>query len=137
MFLQVAEIVEFNDQAGSKQKMQRKLQKVCLKTGSPIEFHSATFLTPYAFDKLQEELLLAPQYASFLVGEGCFQVKHHTQMDGGCKVIWVPCEEHFNCSCRHFEFSGILCRHVLFFFLDKLQFLYTQKKADKLLQERS
>ncbi|XWS53551.1 hypothetical protein CRYUN_Cryun10bG0011000 [Craigia yunnanensis] len=106
-------LVEFNDQAGSKQKMQRKLQKVCLKTGSPIESHSATFLTPYAFGKLQEELLLASQYASFLVDEGCFQVKHHTQMDGGCKVIWVPCEEHINCSCHHFEFSGILCRHVL------------------------
>ncbi|XP_022760640.1 protein FAR1-RELATED SEQUENCE 11-like isoform X2 [Durio zibethinus] len=110
---QVAEIVEFNDRAGSKQKMQRKLQKICLKTGSPIESHAATVLTPYAFGKLQEELLLAPQYASFLVDEGCFQVKHHTQMEGGCKVIWIPCEEHISCSCHHFEFSGILCRHVL------------------------
>ncbi|KAK6254420.1 hypothetical protein SCA6_015725 [Theobroma cacao] len=110
---QVAEIVEFNDRAGSKQKMQRKLQKVCLKTGSPIESHAATVLTPYAFGKLQEELLLAPQYASFLVDEGCFHVKHHSQMDGGCKVLWVPCEEHISCSCHHFEFSGILCRHVL------------------------
>ncbi|GMI70281.1 FAR1-related sequence 11 [Hibiscus trionum] len=110
---QVAEIVEFNDRAGSKQKMPRKPQKVCLKTGSPIESHAATVLTPYAFGKLQEELLLAPQYASFVVDEGCFEVKHHTQMDGGCKVIWILCEEQISCSCRHFEFSGILCRHVL------------------------
>lgn len=93
--------------------MQRKLQKVSLKTGSPIESHAATVLSPYAFGKVQEELLLAPQFASFLVDEGCFQVKHHTQMDGGCKVIWVPCEEHISCSCHNFEFSGILCRHVL------------------------
>lgn len=93
--------------------MQRKLQKVCLKTGSPIESHAATMLTPYAFNKLQDELVLAPQYASFLVDEGCFQVRHHTQMDGGCKVFWVPCQEHMSCSCRLFEFSGILCRHIL------------------------
>lgn len=109
----VAEIVEFNDRAATKQKMQRKLQKICLKTGSPIESHAATVLTPYAFGKLQEELLMAPQYASLLVDEGCFQVKHHTETDGGCKVIWIPCQEHISCSCHQFEFSGILCRHVL------------------------
>lgn len=93
--------------------MQRKLQKVSLKTGSPIESHAATLLTPYAFSKLQEELVLAPQYASLLVDEGCFQVRHHTQIDGGCNVIWIPCQEHISCSCHQFEFSGILCRHVL------------------------
>ncbi|XP_040935039.1 protein FAR1-RELATED SEQUENCE 11 isoform X2 [Gossypium hirsutum] len=101
---QVAEVVEFNDR-GSKQKQRRKSQKVCLKTGSPIESHAATVLTPYAFGKLQEELLLAPQYASFVVDEGCFEVKHHTQMDGGCEVICVLCEEQISCSCHHFEFS--------------------------------
>lgn len=111
--LQVADIVDFNDRAGAKQKMQRKLQKVCLKTGSPIESHAATVLTPYALSKLQDELVLAPQYASFLVDEGCFQVRHHTQTDGGCKVFWIPCQEHISCSCHLFEFSGILCRHVL------------------------
>ena len=109
----MVEIVDFNDRAGAKQKMQRKLQKVCLKTGSPIESHAATALTPYALSKLQEELVLAPQYASFLVDEGCFQVRHHSQSDGGCKVFWVPCQEHISCSCHLFEFSGILCRHVL------------------------
>ena len=46
---QVAEIVEFNDRAGSKQKMQRKQQKVSLETSSPIGPHAATVLTPYAF----------------------------------------------------------------------------------------
>lgn len=112
-FLQVADIVDFNDRAGAKQKMQRKLQKACLKTGSPIESHAATVLTPYALNKLQEELVMAPQYASFLVDEGCFQVRHHSQTDGGCKVFWVPCQEHISCSCHLFEFSGILCRHVL------------------------
>ncbi|XP_043708668.1 protein FAR1-RELATED SEQUENCE 11-like [Telopea speciosissima] len=110
---QVAAVVDFRDQTGVKQKMQRKLHKVCLKTGSPIESHAATVLTPYAFCKLQEELVLAPQYASLQIEDGCFIVRHHTQMDGGCKVIWVPHEELISCSCHQFEFSGILCRHVL------------------------
>ncbi|OVA02572.1 FAR1 DNA binding domain [Macleaya cordata] len=110
---QVAVVVDFRDQAGAKQKVQRKLHKVSLKTGSPIESHAATVFTPYAFCKLQEELLLAPQYASFQMEEGCFHVRHHTQVDGGCKVIWVPSQELISCSCHQFEFSGILCRHVL------------------------
>lgn len=109
----LADVVEFKDRAGAKQKLQQKLQKVCLKTGSPIESHAASVLTPYAFGKLQEELVLAPQYASVLLDEGCFQVRYHTQMNGGCKVIWLPCQEHISCSCHQFEFSGILCRHVL------------------------
>lgn len=109
----MAIVVDFKDQVGAKQKMQRKLHKVSLKTGSPIESHAATVLTPYAFCKLQEELVLAPQYASFQVEEGCFHVRHHTQVDGGCKVIWVPREELISCGCHQFEFSGILCRHVL------------------------
>ncbi|KAG9459565.1 hypothetical protein H6P81_004073 [Aristolochia fimbriata] len=110
---QVAVIVDFRDQAGAKQKMQRKLHKVCLKTGSPIESHAATVLTPYAFCKLQEELVLAPQFASFQMEDGSFLVRHHTQIDGGCKVIWIPRDEIINCSCHQFEFSGILCKHVL------------------------
>ncbi|XP_030507731.2 protein FAR1-RELATED SEQUENCE 11 [Cannabis sativa] len=109
----LADVVEFKDRAGAKQKMQQKMQKVCLKTGSPIEAHAASVLTPYAFNKLQEELVLAPQYASVPVDDGCFQVRHHTQMDGGCKVIWLPCQELISCSCHQFEFSGILCKHVL------------------------
>lgn len=109
----MADVVDFNDRAGAKQKMQQKMQRVCLKTGSPIESHAATVLTPYALNKLQEELVLAPQYASFLVDDGCFQVRHHSQTDGGCKVFCVPCQEHISCSCQLFEFTGILCRHVL------------------------
>ncbi|PRQ39356.1 putative transcription factor FAR family [Rosa chinensis] len=110
---QAADIVNYSDRAGAKQKLQQKLQRVCLKTGSPIESHAASVLTPHAFGKLQEELVLAPQYASLPVDESFFQVRHHTQADGGCKVIWVPSQEHISCSCCEFEFTGILCRHIL------------------------
>lgn len=34
-------------------------------------------------------------------------------MDGGCKVQWIPHDEYIRCSCHLFEFSGILCRHIL------------------------
>ncbi|XP_050372724.1 protein FAR1-RELATED SEQUENCE 11-like isoform X2 [Argentina anserina] len=110
---QAADIVNYSDRAGAKQKLQQKLQRVCLKTGSPIESHAASVLTSYAFGKLQEELVLAPQYASLPVDEVCFQVRHHTQADGGCKVFWVPSQEHISCTCCEFEFTGILCRHIL------------------------
>lgn len=109
----MAAIVDYKDQVVAKQKMQRKVHKVSLKTGSPMESHAATVLTPYAFCKLQEELVLAPQYASLMVDDSYFIVRHHTQMDGGYKVLWAPHDEFISCSCHNFEFSGILCRHVL------------------------
>ncbi|KAL0437667.1 UNVERIFIED_CONTAM: protein FAR1-RELATED SEQUENCE 11 [Sesamum radiatum] len=109
----VASVLDARDQAGAKLKMLHKVPRASLKTGSPIESHAATVLTPYAFCKLQEELVLAPQYATMLVDESYFIVRHHTEVDGGCKVLWVPQDEFITCSCRHFEFSGILCRHVL------------------------
>lgn len=107
--MQVASIVEAKDQAGMKQKA----QKVSLKTGSPIELHAATVLTPYAFSKLQEELVVAPKYASLMVDETCFIVRHHTETNGGCKVLWAPPDEFISCSCHFFELTGILCRHIL------------------------
>lgn len=110
---QVATVLDAGDQSGTKMNMLQKVPKASLKTGSPMESHAATVVTPYAFCKLQEELVLAPQYATMLVDESYFIVRHHTEVDGGCKVLWVPQDEFITCSCRHFEFSGILCRHVL------------------------
>ncbi|KAK9140847.1 hypothetical protein Scep_010528 [Stephania cephalantha] len=110
---QAAVAVDFKDQAGEQQTMQQNLQNICLKTGAPMESHAAAVLTPYAFSKLQEELVLAAHYASFQIEESCFHVRHHTKMEGGRKVLWLPQEGILNCSCHQFEFSGILCRHAL------------------------
>lgn len=110
---QVAIAVDFKDQAGEQQTMQQNLQNICLKTGAPMEAHAASALTPYAFSKLQEELVLAAHYASFQLEDGCFHVRHHAKLDGGRKVVWVPHDGVVSCSCHHFEFSGILCRHAL------------------------
>lgn len=110
---QVALVLDARNQIGSTSKIQPKVPQVYLKTGSPIESHVATILTPYAFCKLQEELVSAPQYATMLVDQSYFIVRHHTEVDGGCKVLWVPHDEFISCTCQQFEFSGILCRHVL------------------------
>lgn len=109
---QAAVAVDFRDQAGEQQTMQQNLQNICLKTGAPMESHAATILTPFAFSKLQEQLVLAAHYASFQMDDG-FLVRHHTKAEGGRKVYWAPREGIISCSCHHFEFSGILCRHAL------------------------
>ncbi|KAF9690306.1 hypothetical protein SADUNF_Sadunf01G0181800 [Salix dunnii] len=109
---QVAVAVDFKDQAAEQQTMQQNLQNISLKTGAPMESHAATVLTPYAFSKLQEQLVLAAHYASFQLEDG-FHVRHHTKHVGGRKVYWVPREGIISCSCNQFEFSGILCRHAL------------------------
>lgn len=77
-----------------------------------MESHAATVLTPFAFSKLQEQLVLAAHYASFQTEDG-FLVRHHTKLEGGRKVYWIPRESIISCSCHQFEFSGILCRHAL------------------------
>ena len=77
-----------------------------------MESHAASILTPFAFSKLQEQLVLAAHYASFQL-EDRFLVRHHTKAEGGRNIFWVPREGIISCSCRQFEFSGILCRHAL------------------------
>ncbi|XP_059448381.1 protein FAR1-RELATED SEQUENCE 11 isoform X1 [Corylus avellana] len=109
---QVAVAVDFKDQAGEQQTMQQNLQNICLKTGAPMESHAALMLTPFAFSKLQEQLVLAAHYASFQMDDD-FLVRHHMKVEGGRKVYWDPRDGIISCSCRHFEFSGILCRHAL------------------------
>ncbi|KAK3018497.1 hypothetical protein RJ639_003582, partial [Escallonia herrerae] len=108
----VAVAVDFKDQAGEQQTMQQNIQNICLKTGAPMESHAATILTPFAFSRLQEQLVLAAHYASFQMEDG-FLVRHHTKLEGGRKVYWVPREGMVSCSCHQFEFSGVLCRHAL------------------------
>ncbi|VVA90699.1 unnamed protein product [Arabis nemorensis] len=109
---QVAVAVDFKDHAAEQQTMQQNLQNISLKTGAPMESHAASVLTPFAFSKLQEQFVLAAHYASFQMDDG-YLVRHHTKLDGGRKVYWVPQEGIISCSCQLFEFSGFLCRHAL------------------------
>ncbi|EYU35024.1 hypothetical protein ABFS82_02G078100 [Erythranthe guttata] len=110
---QVAVAVDFKDQAGEQQTMQQNIQNISLKTGAPMESHASSVLTPFAFSKLQEQLVMAAHYASYQMDGGDFLVRHHTKLEGGRKVYWAPREGIISCSCHQFEFSGILCRHAL------------------------
>ncbi|KAF8703201.1 hypothetical protein HU200_031989 [Digitaria exilis] len=110
---QVSVVVNYKDQVGEQETMQQNLQSVSLKTASPIEGHAAAVLTPYAFSKLQDELVVAAQYTSFHLKESIFLVRHHSETAGGCSVTLNQREELISCSCQMFESSGILCRHSL------------------------
>ena len=93
--------------------MQHNLQNISFKTAAPMEGHAAALLTPYAFSKLQDELVVATHYASLHLEGNAFLVRHHTKTEGGCIVTWNQREELICCSCEMFESSGILCRHAL------------------------
>ncbi|KAM3387199.1 hypothetical protein ACQJBY_010191 [Aegilops geniculata] len=110
---QVAVVVDYKDQAGEQQIAQQNSENTILKTAAPVEGHAAAVFTPYAFYKLQDELVEAAHYAYFHLEGNAFLVRHHTKTDGGCNVTWNQKEELISCSCQMFESSGILCRHAL------------------------
>lgn len=89
-----------------------KLYQLMLKTGHPIEKQAAEVLTRYAFNLFQEELLNAMKYSCQPADdEGMTIVRHFTKNDGGRSV--VADDGSLHCSCKNFEFHGILCRHAL------------------------
>jgi hypothetical protein len=90
-----------------------EMQYMHIKTCIPIEEHARSILTPFAFNALQNELVLAMQYATSEMANGSYIVRHFKKMDGECHVIWMPEDEQVHCSCKEFESSGILCRHAL------------------------
>ncbi|KAJ0759353.1 putative Zinc finger, SWIM-type, MULE transposase domain, FHY3/FAR1 family [Helianthus annuus] len=84
-----------------------------LKTCLPLEEHARSILSPYAFNALQQELVLCMQYAATDMANGSFLVRHYNKLEGECLVIWIPDNEQVHCSCKEYEHSGILCRHSL------------------------
>ncbi|RYR12098.1 hypothetical protein HN51_065122 [Arachis hypogaea] len=98
-----------------------------LKTCIPVEEHARSILTPFAFNALQQELLLAMQYAASEMANGSYIVRHFKSMDGERLVIWLAEDEQIHCSCKEFESSGILCRHALRVFILKNYFQLPDK----------
>ncbi|KAJ7964697.1 FAR1 family protein [Quillaja saponaria] len=89
------------------------MQYMHIKTCMPIEEHARSILTPYAFNVLQNEIVLSLQYATTELVNGSYLVRHYKKMDAERLVIWMPEDEQIHCSCKEFEHSGILCRHSL------------------------
>ncbi|KAL2245026.1 putative protein FAR1-RELATED SEQUENCE 10 [Sesamum indicum] len=107
----------FLEQTGilSNHKMQShdEVQYMHLKTCLPIEDHARSVLTPFAFNGIQQEMVLAMQYAASEMANGSYLVRHFKKVDGERLVIWIPEDEQIHCSCKEFESTGILCRHAL------------------------
>jgi len=62
---------------------------------------------------IQVEIELSAKYAAIETNNGSYIVKHHTKDEGGRLVTLIEEPESICCSCKEFEFSGILCRHAI------------------------
>ncbi|XP_062092110.1 protein FAR1-RELATED SEQUENCE 3-like isoform X2 [Humulus lupulus] len=88
-----------------------------LKTPSPMEQQAANLYTKKVFAKFQEELVETFVYtANKIEGDGVvskFRVAKYEHDDKAYIVNLNISEMKANCSCLMFEYSGILCRHIL------------------------
>ncbi|WVZ14801.1 hypothetical protein V8G54_012367 [Vigna mungo] len=110
---QVGVAVNIRNQTGEEARMRQKYHNPLMKTSFPIEEHAASILTPYAFELLQHEIELSSKYAATVIDNDSYLVRHHTKLDGGRSVTWIKEKNSIHCSCKQFEFSGILCRHAI------------------------
>ncbi|KAM3732785.1 hypothetical protein ACB098_11G085500 [Castanea mollissima] len=88
-----------------------------LKTPSPMEQQAANLYTRKVFTKFQEELVETFVYtANNIEGDGVvskYRVAKY-EHDHKAYIVNVDVSEmKANCSCQMFEYSGILCRHIL------------------------
>lgn len=88
-----------------------------LRTPSPMEKQAANLYTRKVFAKFQEELVETFVYtANRMEGDGITSTFRVAKFEDDSKAYIVTLnhsEVRANCSCRMFEYSGILCRHVL------------------------
>ncbi|XWS74241.1 hypothetical protein CRYUN_Cryun02cG0198700 [Craigia yunnanensis] len=88
-----------------------------LRTPSPMEKQAANLYTRKIFTKFQEELIETFVYtANRIEGDGAISTFRVAKFEDDNKAYIVTLnypEMRANCSCQMFEYSGILCRHVL------------------------
>ncbi|ONI21303.1 hypothetical protein PRUPE_2G058900 [Prunus persica] len=88
-----------------------------LKTPSPMEQQAANLYTKKVFAKFQEELVETFVYtANKIEGDGLvskYRVAKYEHDDKAYIVTLNVSEMKASCSCQMFEYSGILCRHIL------------------------
>ncbi|KAK9267092.1 hypothetical protein L1049_009510 [Liquidambar formosana] len=113
--------------ANFQNQTREEMQYLRMKTSIPIEEHARSILTPFAFNAIQHELVLAMQYATSEMADGSYLIRHFKKIDGERLVIWIPEDEQIHCSCKEFESSGILCRHALRVMIVKNYFQLPEK----------
>ncbi|KAL8263625.1 hypothetical protein R6Q59_021755 [Mikania micrantha] len=88
-----------------------------LRTPSPMEKQAANLYTRTIFSKFQEELVETFVYtANRIDGDGTVSTFRVAKFEDDQKSYIVSLnagELRANCSCQMFEYSGILCRHIL------------------------
>ncbi|TXG49242.1 hypothetical protein EZV62_025117 [Acer yangbiense] len=88
-----------------------------LKTPSPMEQQAANLYSKKVFAKFQEELVETFVYtANKIEGDGAvskFRVAKYEHDDKAYIVALNISEMKASCSCQMFEYSGILCKHIL------------------------
>ncbi|XVF54423.1 hypothetical protein PTKIN_Ptkin05aG0179100 [Pterospermum kingtungense] len=93
--------------------------KSSLRMTSPLEVQAHSILTPYAFKLFQKELGQAPQYA-ILHENGCEFLVQYCMETSSTRMRLVFWDGNLaTCTCKKFEFLGILCQHILSVFLHK------------------
>ncbi|XVE52365.1 hypothetical protein DITRI_Ditri02bG0116700 [Diplodiscus trichospermus] len=88
-----------------------------LKTPSPMEQQAANLYTKKVFSKFQEELVETFVYtANKIEGDGVVSKYRVAKYEHDHKAYFVMLnlsEMKASCTCQMFEYSGILCRHIL------------------------
>ncbi|KAG6409930.1 hypothetical protein SASPL_127972 [Salvia splendens] len=88
-----------------------------LKTPSPMEQQAANLYTKKVFEKFQEELVETFVHtANKIDGDGSiskFRVAKYEHDHKAYSVVLDVAEMNASCSCQMFEYSGVLCRHIL------------------------
>lgn len=88
-----------------------------LKTPSPMEKQAANFYTRKIFMKFQEELVETLAYPATVIDDMGSTITYRVAKFGeDCKAHFVRFhvfEKRASCTCQMFEFSGIICRHIL------------------------
>ncbi|KAJ6411833.1 hypothetical protein OIU84_004994 [Salix udensis] len=88
-----------------------------LKTPSPMEKQAANLYTRRIFMKFQEELVETLAYLATVVDDTgsaiTYQVAKFGEDHKVHHVRFNAFEKSASCSCQMFEFSGIICRHIL------------------------
>ncbi|XVE94352.1 hypothetical protein REPUB_Repub02eG0001800 [Reevesia pubescens] len=88
-----------------------------LKTPSPMEKQAANLYTRKIFMKFQEELVETLAYPATVIDDTGLEVMYRVAKFGEEQKAHIVKFDVFrkkaSCSCQMFEFSGIICKHVL------------------------
>ncbi|GKA43907.1 protein FAR1-related sequence 11 [Tanacetum coccineum] len=114
---QVDLAIEEIENSEAHNKMLSKLRHPSLKTKSPLEEQAFEVLTPFAFKKFQEEFERASRYLVVHIDGDEFIIRYFDGDNKNHKVFWDG--NIIMCSCKNFEFWGILCRHIFRVLLHK------------------